>query len=281
MPRFSTIFACFLALAACLAVAAACNKGDGREEFGGDGLKASQGGTEAGGDEAGETEAGSTDIGATDGSSNEPLDATSKTLEQCTAEKKAWIAVVNSGASPSVCGDALVDYCCTQPEIVARFPSKKTDLEAKFAELIDAEKYVLYHCSSSAADKKSTFHMAKFENGSTFYKTVFVTGLIPASEGTGVTDCPTPTTDDLQVEGATEGAATLDFTADIVPILAASCAGAACHDAANTAGAPEFDGTEAAFKAVSKTKIENDEMPPPPATLPAEDKAKLLDFLAQ
>jgi hypothetical protein len=181
-----------------------------------------------------------------------------------------------------------VTWCCNKAEILARFPTKKTEIEALFADFADTQDYKLYHCSSSAADKKHTFHMGKIEGGSTFYQIVFVTGLAPAEEGAGTTDCPTVTTADLTVQAAdedddeTEGVP-LSFADDVSPILEASCAGAACHDAdgTNPDEALRFIGDEDKFKAVSTTKIQSDEMPPPPATIDAADKAKLLDFLAQ
>jgi hypothetical protein len=84
------------------------------------------------------------------------------------------------------------------------------------------------------------------------------------------------------------GGTALTFTNDIRPILAASCNGAACHDAGSTGvdAALQFNADEAAFKAKEaevKAAINGGTMPPAASgkTLIDANKQKIIDFLDQ
>lgn len=129
--------------------------------------------------------------------------ANSRTLEQCTAEKKAWRAVVDGGKSPSDCVEQLVDWCCTRAEVLARFPTMATALDAKFATAIDADKNVLYHCSYDDATKRYKFHMGKIAStGSVSYKWLYVEQVFPVDTGNDGS-CAEVKTDDLRENGTT------------------------------------------------------------------------------
>jgi len=138
---------------------------------------------------------GGTDVGSDDSAvSPDPLSEASRTLEQCTAEKKAWILV----PVPAVCGEPLVAWCCTKDEIFRHFPQQEGKLKDLF---IDAEKdgSKLYHCSSNADTKRTTFHFGRVGGTPALvHRTVFTTSIpfdVPASGGA----CPVVTTNDLKV----------------------------------------------------------------------------------
>lgn len=122
---------------------------------------------------------------------------TGKSLEQCTDEKKAWRAVVDSGKSPAECTEALVAWCCTRNEVLARFPTAATKLDAEFSRYIDNDKHVLYHCSTDGVSR-TTFHMAKVDGARVYYRTLYVEKLFPVETGHDG-NCPEVTTKDLSV----------------------------------------------------------------------------------
>jgi hypothetical protein len=219
-------------VAAGIAIYAACNKAAqtrttsvGQEVNNGPypdtrGDVATDPGTSTGGTTAGTTAGGTTADGTTGGSTTagtttEQETSTSATvgttptqtatvtaptgslsLEQCEAQGLAWRAVVNSGNSPTDCaGGTLESWCCTEPEILARFPTMAAALQSgnggsNFTSF-QAQNLVLYACSwsggTSSTDPQSThtFSFAKIVNGSTTYKTIFVNQVTPT----------TPTTD--------------------------------------------------------------------------------------
>ena len=119
-----------------------------------------------------------------------------KTLEQCQASNQAWRAVVSGGTQPPDCVEQLVSWCCTRQEVDQRFPSVATQLEASFGQFIDTEGNVLYACSVDTSGKY-TFHMGKIVNGTTTYRTAFVSGVFPVTPTTPVTNCPAITTSQL------------------------------------------------------------------------------------
>ncbi len=289
-----------LALLSCLgfALPLACNGGGtSREAIGGtqahsSGEDANATTTESG--TASGTGAGTstnTNVGENGEQGNATL-ANAKTLEQCTAESKAWRAVVGGGAQPADCTESLVTWCCTRQEVGKRFPTMAADIEAKFAQFIDTEGHVLYHCSQDTATKKTTFHLAKISNGSVSYKTVFVSDVFPVDTGsTGA--CTAVKTDDLIAAGtahpittdtATNTGTTLSFATDIMPILAATCGGSACHvGGGSLAAASQWLDDETKFRASdTKARLGDATRPMPPSTstqLSAGDKDKLLKFL--
>lgn len=285
--RTTTFFAPWLA-AALLSCAVAClNEGSGREETTASSPKGGplSGDATKGDDDGGGAEDGVDDVGTGDGEPAKDPVANSRSLEQCTAEKKAWRAVVNSGKSPSDCVEELVTWCCTEEEIAARFPTMAGALKTKFAKTIEAEKHVLYHCSYDAATKRHTFHTAKITpDGKTNYQYVFVKDVFPVDTGSGSTGCNQVTTDDLTVDDG--GSGTDEPTgiafADVQPIVEAKCGGAACHDDGGPLRtAAEFVNDEARFKATGTARIDDGSMPPSGSTaLTAEEKTKLLEFLS-
>jgi hypothetical protein len=123
---------------------------------------------------------------------------TGKSLEQCSAEKKAWRAVVDSGNAPSECSEALVSWCCTSKEVLARFPTMAEKIRAEFAKYIDQEQHVLYHCSSDGGTK-TTFHLAKIAGTQVFYRTIYVDKVFPVETGSKNDDCPVVVTKDLNI----------------------------------------------------------------------------------
>lgn len=126
--------------------------------------------------------------------------ANSKSLEQCTAEKRAWRAVVDSGKAPTDCAEPLVDWCCTRKEVLARFPTMATALEARFEQMLDVNKNTLYHCSYDATSKRYKFHAAKIDsNGVTSYAWAYVEEVFPIDTG-NKGSCKVVTTNDLKVD---------------------------------------------------------------------------------
>src|SRR4051794_29531504 len=110
----------FLAAAALLAAAPlACMPEDtGRTASEGSGEQGTVDGAKASADATATGATGGTGTNTsvgTDGSGGGTL-PNGKTLEQCTAEKKAWRAVVNNGGSPADCTEPLVSWCCTRAE---------------------------------------------------------------------------------------------------------------------------------------------------------------------
>ncbi len=69
---------------------------------------------------------------------------------------------------------------------------------------------------------------------------------------------------------------------DVAPIIANSCAGAACHSEGNGRPSSVYVGNEANFKNAPAARISSGSMPPAGSgmTLSAEDRNKLLLFLA-
>lgn len=149
------------------------------------------------GDDA--TDDGTDDVGSGGGEPAVETAPNSRSLEQCTAEKKAWRAVVNKGQSPADCVESLVEWCCTEAEIAARFPTMASALKVKFDDIIDSQKHVLYHCSFDAGSKRHTFHTAKITpDGKLSYQYVFVANVFPVDTGSTTSGCPQVTTGDLQ-----------------------------------------------------------------------------------
>lgn len=161
------------------------------------------GGTTAGTTGTGGSTGTTNPVGGDNGATSSPTGtnlALAKTLEQCEAQGKAWIAVVNGGASPAACGEDLDAWCCTEPEIAARFPSMAGAIQQRIDQN-KADSYKLYHCSRDPAGKKFTFHMAQIGNNFVKYKTIFVSDVIATDTGNnGRTNCPVVTTANLKVD---------------------------------------------------------------------------------
>ena len=163
-------------------------------------------------------------------------------LEECSAQKKAWPAVVNQ-KQPTQCGDALVDWCCTRSEIKARFPSLSATLEERFKKHVDTDQFVLYHCSydptgSPQKGPKYTFHLGRIVEPQVFYQPVHVYDLAPVTPASPQSPCPPPVvTNGLKKPATLPGP---DFAGVIRPLIDAKCGGTNCHSAATTLGA-KFD----------------------------------------
>ncbi len=277
-------------LAILLAALAACSSdGDGRDPS--TGKQANQPFGSTGTETGTETDTSTnTSVGSGEGGEGSSSIPNGKSLEQCTAEKKAWRAVVDSGKQPSDCTDPLVSWCCTREEIGTRFPSMVTLVEAKFQQFIDTDGMVLYHCSENAAEKKFTFHLGKIGAGTTSYKTVYISDVNPTGEN-GTAACVQKTPADLQAAGqgtgtetATGTGTTLAFTADIKPVLTAKCGGSNCHDDGGiNPESSQWLNDEAKFTAsdaLARIQATTNAMPPAAAAaLTPEEKAKLVDFL--
>ncbi len=209
----------------------------------------------------------------------------SKTLEQCEQSGKAWIAVVNSGKDPAVCGDPLTDWCCTEPEIYARFPTMEGLIKQRI-EQNKTDKYTLYHCSVDATGKY-TFHMGQIGDNFIKYKTIFVSSVIATDTGhNGRTGCTAVKTADLKVAGTETGGAVTGQTnlkfADIQPILKANCEGAQCHSTtSNLSQAMQFVDAEPRVKALSTTKLENKTHDPVLTGVSDDSITRIVAFIKQ
>jgi len=163
-------------------------------------------GTATGGETGGQGNGGATDVGATGGGEDtKPLTASSKTVEQCTAEKKAWTPAEKDAAGdvkPAYCGEPLVEYCCSEPEIFRRFPQQETKLKELF-EQQKAKGLKLYHCSSTADPKRTTFHFGRIGGDpALIHGTVFTTSTPFAPDPPTLGQCPPQLgTNDLKVGG--------------------------------------------------------------------------------
>jgi len=119
-------------------------------------------------------------------------------LEQCAAEGRAWVAVVDNGARPPMCGDPLASFCCSREEVLGRFPAKSGDLAGIFARNIDADGFTLYHCSKNGPTS-TTLHFGRISDGSmtTQYRSTTISRL-PETDTGNASACPVVTTDDLR-----------------------------------------------------------------------------------
>lgn len=157
-------------------------------------------------------------------------------LEECARQKRAWPAVVNQ-KQPTQCGDQLVDWCCTQAEIKARFPTLAQTLEEKFKKQGDVDQFVLYQCSfdltgSPQKGIKYTFHFAKIVEPQVFYQPIHVYNLAAVTPAQPQNPCPSPVkVQDLKTAPQLPAP---EFGTVIKPILDAKCGGTACHSAATT-----------------------------------------------
>jgi hypothetical protein len=120
---------------------------------------------------------------------------TGKTLEQCQAQGKAWIAVVDNGNSPATCGASLATWCCTEDEIGKRYPSLAEKLSGDFAPIV-AGGHKLYACSKES-DSKTTFHFAKFENGRISYQYRYIEKIFEVDSESPDSACQKVSTADL------------------------------------------------------------------------------------
>jgi hypothetical protein len=159
-------------------------------------------------------------------------------LEECTAQKKAWPAVVGQ-KQPTQCGDNLVDWCCTRQEVKARFPSLAQSLEAQFAKTGDTDQFVLYHCSvdptgSPEKGAKYTFHFAKIVEPQVFYQPIHVYNVAAVTPTNPQSPCPTQVSTDALKKPPQLPAP--DFVTVVKPIVEAKCGGTACHSAGTTLG---------------------------------------------
>lgn len=263
--------------------AAAAGGGDGGGGGGGGGATGG-GSTSTATSTATSTSGGDPTVG--DAETEAETQLTGRTLEQCSSESKAWIPVVDSGAKPAECGERLINFCCARSEIKSRFPSFAVELENRFKTTVDTDGYVLYHCSTndgtSASALRTTFHFVKIGNGRTDYRTHYVESVAPGSDAL-LPHCPEQvTTDEISTYTTPSG---LSFADDIAPILAASCAGAACHDdnSATTDAKDHWLTDETKFKARADFIIgdlDADVMPKAPvAPLDDATKKKIASFL--
>lgn len=88
--------------------------------------------------------------------------------------------------------------------------------------------------------------------------------------------------DDKKDKDNTGTTTTLDFTKDINPILVKSCSGSTCHDKGD--GQVVYVGNDAnlkANKASVKSQLTAGAMPKSPSTISADDKSKIINYLAQ
>jgi len=152
-------------------------------------------------------------------------------LEECTAQKKAWPAVVNQ-KQPTQCGDSLVDWCCSRTELKARFPTMAQTLEDRFRKHIDTDQFVLYHCSydptgSPQKGPKYTMHFAKIVEPQVFYQPIHIYDLIPVTPVNPQNPCPPQVdTNGLKKPPTLPGP---DFVTTVKPIIDAKCGGTRCH----------------------------------------------------
>jgi hypothetical protein len=114
-------------------------------------------------------------------------------LDQCTAKKQAWPAVIGGQVWMS-CGDNLVDWCCTRGDAKAQFPSLASELDRHFAQLIDTEKLSLYHCSVNPVGgpdgkPRYTLHLGKVEGPMISYQTLTVLGVAPTGAPPSSSPC--------------------------------------------------------------------------------------------
>jgi hypothetical protein len=182
-----------------------------------------------------------------------------KTKAQCDAEERAWIAVVNSGQSPSTCADPLSLWGCCPEQITARFSTLAQDLSSKINAKL-GENYKLYHCSSSG-DRSHKLHFARFPGGGrTEYYEISIDAFAYEPSG-AVADCPRipqvdfpagvddPGPSASPTPGDTQIVQVVAF-ADVNRILKADCAGSGCHGSAGTgSGLVVYEDSEANTKA--------------------------------
>ena len=123
-------------------------------------------------------------------------------LDECTARKQAWPAVIG-GLVSKTCTDPLVNFCCTRADVKAQFPTLVDDLERYFQQIVDADRMVLYHCSmqpdaSSVGAYKYVMHLGKVVGTSLTYQTISVTGANPSGAAAVSIPCPVVKAVDLK-----------------------------------------------------------------------------------
>ena len=111
---------------------------------------------------------------------------TGKTLEQCNAEGKAWVLPNSTG--PATCGDALVNWCCSMPEISNQFPAFAAQLSQTITSN-NTSGLKLYNCSY--ANSKFTMHFAKSDATGLRIATSYISGVTPTPKA-APTSCPLP-----------------------------------------------------------------------------------------
>lgn len=128
------------------------------------------------------------------GDTSIPLYAVGPGIDGCKAQGKVWKAVDSSqpGKSGS-CGDALVNFCCTQSDVLAKFSSSKSFLEPEFAKAT-SQGLILYGCSTDTTSK-TTFHFAKYDGNNWAYRTLYITS--KSETGTPPASCPNVSLSDL------------------------------------------------------------------------------------
>ncbi len=126
-------------------------------------------------------------------------------LEGCAEEGKAWIGVHNTG--PAACGDPLVSWCCSEANIVSKFPGYRDKLQEKFTANGSAG-YKLYHCSQVGNEYK--FHYGVAEGKGFRYKYISLTNT--ESGAAEPASCPLVTSEDLGIKA---GVAEEDADVDI------------------------------------------------------------------
>ncbi len=118
-------------------------------------------------------------------------------ISSCYDQGKVWVAVSSSAPGKSgTCGESLANYCCTQSDVIAKFPRYKSSLEPKFADY-SGKGFTLYGCSTDG-NRKTTFHFVNApQAGSVSYATFWIeetsqAGVPPAS-------CPRVTLESLGI----------------------------------------------------------------------------------
>ena len=123
-------------------------------------------------------------------------------LDECTARKQAWPAVVG-GMVSKTCTDPLVNFCCSRADIKAQFPTLVDDIERYFQQIVDVDRMVLYHCSmqpdpSSAGASRYVMHLGKVVGSALTYQTISVSGVKSSGVAALSTPCPVVKAVDLK-----------------------------------------------------------------------------------
>lgn len=123
-------------------------------------------------------------------------------LDGCNSQNLAWVAVVNGAAG--ACGDALADWCCTEDEVMKRFPSMAAQLQPKFQEFT-GKGLKLYNCS--VANGKTSFHFGGMDGGGMHYRTIYLSGLMASPTGLAAASpqCPKVTLADMGITAQVAG----------------------------------------------------------------------------
>ncbi len=110
------------------------------------------------------------------------LGVSGPTLEQCNGQGQSWtprLTGFNGAYVSGACGNQLVNWCCTEQNILQKFPDSASSLSSTFANL-KSQGMRLYNCSDDGQGKYSFLFFVVNQTGA-HVSSAYVTNSVPVN----------------------------------------------------------------------------------------------------